>query len=157
MKRNEGSKHVREKNDLLRRIRGMNRIRRYVFQQPEDQHITGSANAELRGRTQGTIEIEQSIGCGPSEFPSSDGTSIVLVPPLIHMKKRTTSSVASRSRICYCLSDIRATTDSAVPIPHICWRMDVVSTLVGRNPKLPENSHRIVWCPWNISSKKRNG
>ena len=77
MKSNEGSEHVREKNDLLRRIRGMNRIRRYVFPQPEKQHITGPADAELRGRTQGTIEIKQSIeqGVGP---PSSQVVASML-------------------------------------------------------------------------------
>ena len=64
MKSNEGSEHVREKNDLLRRIRGMNRIRRYVFPQPEKQHIAGPADAELRWRTQGTIEIKHSIEQG---------------------------------------------------------------------------------------------
>ena len=79
MKRNEGSEHVREKNDLLRRIRGMNRIRRYVFPQPEKQHITGPADAELRGRTQGTIEIKQSIvqGVGPQ---SSQVVAVPLLP-----------------------------------------------------------------------------
>ena len=72
---------------------------------------------------------------------------------LIHMKKRTTLSAARRSRRCYCLGDIGVTTVSAVP--HTYWWMAVVVTLVGINPKLLENSHRIVGCPWKISSKKK--